>query len=284
MTSLFKAHEGAAARAARGHAAGGARRCSACATRSVCMIGALPQSGAGIGPAARERSFRQGEMLSREGETATHVRILKVGTAFLCRDGDAHPCRPIALVASGSVFGLFGALALPSEVSAVAASSGHFCEISRERMQSLARNHEGFHRVLHRACAAEVGALAAWAQVLGRRGPAQVASALLLMADNQRTSRLTIPAHTALAELLGTTRESVARAFAALEAAQCLTRAARHRCEVHVEALRAWLAAQAARFPTYPPRADSCAQRPPAAAAAAPVRCRRSAVPAATLP
>lgn len=218
-------------------------RCADCATRELCLIGSLPQAHAGIGPLVRERSFHAGEMLSREGDMASHFKIVKIGSIFLCRNSAGGPARPIAISGRGSTFGIFSYLSVPNQLSVVAGSSGRYCEIAADRVQSLARNDSAFRARLEKIYVDTVSVLANWAEAIGRSSVlARVAASLLLLADSQRSASITIPSHTALAKMLGTTRESVARALATLEASAGLLRKSPRRCEIFPESLRARLA------------------------------------------
>ena len=213
--------------------------CAHCATRPLCLIGALPQASAGIGPLVRERSFHAGEMLSREGDVASHFRLIKIGTIFLCRNASEGAPRPVAVSGRGTAFGICSYVNLPNQVSVVAGSSGRYCEIAAERIQSLARNDKSFRARLEKIYVDTLGVLASWAEAIGRGSIlARVAASLLLLADNQNSTAITIPSHTALAEMLGTTRESVARALATLEASESVLRKSPRRCEIFPELLR----------------------------------------------
>lgn len=215
--------------------------CGACATREICLIGGLPQAADNLGPLVRERSFHQGEMLSNEGELSTHFRIVKVGMLFLCRRSAQGETRPVALSERGSAYGICSYLTQPNQVSVVAASSGRCCEIPTARIEALALADKAFRDRLGTFLVDAVSRLAQWAQAIGSRGVlAQVANVLRLLAAGQRSSSIVIPSHTALAEMLGTTRESVARALASLESAGCLTRTGLRRCEIHPQPLSEW--------------------------------------------
>jgi CRP-like cAMP-binding protein len=219
--------------------------CGECATRDRCIMGSLPQAGAGIGPARRERPFQQGEAVTREGELSRHLRIVKVGWVFLCRtrlDGSA---RPVAIAGRGAMLGSFSYMRQPNPVSAVTGSSVRACEFGTEQIQSLASNDPGFRQRLEKVFCDNVGLVAAWSEATGYRTvTAQVAASVQLLAAQQRSTSVAIPSHTALASLLGTTRESVARALAGLESAGYLLRKSQGRCEVFPGPLREWLTAQ----------------------------------------
>jgi CRP/FNR family transcriptional regulator, cyclic AMP receptor protein len=221
------------------------RNCGDCATRDRCLIGSLPQAATGLGPAVRERTFGKGEMLSRQGDKATHFRLVKLGTVFVCRGTATGAVRPVAIAGRGMVMGLCGYLRQPNQVSIVADTSGRCCELPLETIQSLASNDPNFRENLGKAYSDNFGLIARWAEAVGRRSvTAQVAASLQVLMDDQRSVNVIIPSHTALAQLLGTTRETVARSLAALEADGLLRRDGMRRCEVRPDALREWLGAQ----------------------------------------
>lgn len=220
-------------------------RCSDCATRELCLVGGRPAAAVDLGPVLRERSFSRREMLSREGELGSHFKIIKVGMVFVCRASSEGVARPVAIAGPGAVFDFSSYLSQPNQVSAVASSSGRCCEIPTDRIESLAHNDNTFRERIGKVYGNSIGILAKWAEALrGRNVVTQVAVSLQLLAADQRGSSVTIPSHTALAGLLGTTRESVARALATLEAAQCLRRRSLRRCEVFPGPLRQWLSAK----------------------------------------
>lgn len=220
--------------------------CSICATRQHCLIGGLPRAAAELGPDVREGSFRQGDTLMRESDRTSHLKLLKVGTVFVCRARRDGAVQPLGIGARGMVLGLCGYAKQPNQISAVASTSGRYCEIPLESVESLAQNDPLFRERLGKSFTDNVGFMARWAQLRGYRGVvAQVAGSLALIAEEQRTEAIEVPSHTALARMLGTTRESVARAIALLEARGCLVRTGARRCEVDASRLREWLAAHA---------------------------------------
>jgi len=63
------------------------------------------------------------------------------------------------------------------------------------------------------------------------------AAVLLLLGDASQAPVVQLPSHTALAELLGTRRESIARALRSLESEGGIRRHERKRCEVQRDRL-----------------------------------------------
>jgi DNA-binding GntR family transcriptional regulator len=61
----------------------------------------------------------------------------------------------------------------------------------------------------------------------------QLAYVVVLLADANRTPVVELPTHSALAELLGTTRETIARALGTLQSEGGIRRLERKHCEVY---------------------------------------------------
>jgi CRP-like cAMP-binding protein len=220
--------------------------CAICATRDYCLVGASPQSVAALAPVIRERSFRQGDVLLRDGDRACDLQLLKIGTVFVGRTRGDGAMQPVGIGARGTVLGLCGYAGQPNQLSVIASTSGRSCEIPLARVASLAQNDPVFGERIGRAFSDNIAFMARWAQLRGHRGVvAQVAGTVALIVEEQHTEAIDVPSHTALARMLGTTRESVARAIGALEAAGCLVRTGARRCDVNSRALREWLAANA---------------------------------------
>jgi CRP-like cAMP-binding protein len=227
------------------HRAGGGT-CGQCATRQHCLIGGLPQSVAGLGPRVRERSFRRGDMLLREGEREARLRLVKIGTVFVCRAHSGGSTHPLGIGARGMVLGLCGYAKQPNQTSVIGSTAGRYCEVPVPCVEALAQNDPLFRERLGKAFTDNIAFMARWAQLRGHRGVvAQVAGSLAIIMEEQRTEAIDVPSHMAFARMLGTTRESVARAMAGLERAGCLVRTAARRCTVNGRALREWLAANA---------------------------------------
>lgn len=74
-----------------------------------------------------------------------------------------------------------------------------------------------------------------------RSAPQRLAAALNLMLMTHHASRLTLPPHHVLADLLAISRETVSRALDELVAARLVRRISRGVVDVDEAALRAWL-------------------------------------------
>ena len=80
--------------------------CARCACQSLCLLGKMNtvtrQSWQDL---TTERSFAKGDMLLRQGETASFFRIVKVGTTMLLRSAEDGVGRPVGMCGHGQTLG-----------------------------------------------------------------------------------------------------------------------------------------------------------------------------------
>lgn len=224
-----------------------ATQCADCATRGVCVLGRLPpddlQLFSGI---VSKRHMRPGERLTDEGRLSSSVLIVKMGNVFGYRRGLDGRDRPIGIAGRGALFGLFGYFDQPNQVTTIAASSGRVCEMPFPALRQAVERYPPLLGELVRLCASTAGAIASWSEAMRLPGVVnQLAYMVVLLSDAQRTPVVELPTHTALAELLGANRETVARALARLEQEGGIRRAERKKCEVRRQVLLARVSAQA---------------------------------------
>lgn len=217
--------------------------CRDCAVRAVCALNRLSRDGqAHLKSLVRERVLHRGDVLLEEGSAATFVRVVKLGTVFAYRTGIDGRQRPIGVVHRGSALGLFGLFGMPSQARCVALMTVRVCEAAVADLQSMSSCGPGLAQEVALSIMQSFAALTAWSE--GMRLPGivnQLAYVLLLMAQAGEAPVVQLPGHAALAELLGTRRESIARALSTLEREGCIRRHERKRCEVHRSALLARL-------------------------------------------
>lgn len=218
-------------------------KCDQCASHQMCIIKGLSR---GRSADARvpftEYSFRKGEILAREGEHASFVRVIKVGVVHLCRSGAGQQLNPVAISGRGMVVGLCALFGQPNQLGAVAASSGRFCEVPADLVSSMVRDDQRGWNHLGWVYTATLGLMAKWTEAINRNNILdRVASSLRLLTEVHGASTVPIPSHSALASLLGTTRESVARALALLEKMGCIKKNCGHRYEIIHKPLAQWL-------------------------------------------
>jgi CRP-like cAMP-binding protein len=213
--------------------------CSDCATRSACLLGELSgDEMLAVRPFVRRRVFQRGDVLAEEGDRSDTVRIVKMGNVFGYRRGLDGKRRPIGIAGRGAVFGLFGYFQQPNQASGVGASAGRLCEVPHSTLRALAAQNPVFLEKLVSANTQACGSIAVWSEAMRVRGIVnQLAYAVVLLAEVQRSPVIELPTHTALAELLGATRETVARGLATLEREGGIRRVERKNCEVYRKTL-----------------------------------------------
>ena len=254
--------------------------CHECSSRLQCLIGR--QSDAGRAPWAalvEERRFRKGDVLQRQGDTAQSVAVLKVGTALLQRTGVDGTPRPVAMAGCGQALGTGAVAGTPEDLTWVAVLEGRMCHVPATALLRAGGAGPEFLLSLLREEALARTRLADWSGLLRLRGvPAQLASALLQLAQLQRSTLVRLPTHTVLASLLATTRETVARSLAQLAQQGAVVRHDRWHCAIvrgPLVALLEGAPAHAGEMPrtvasrTAAPAAPSPADRSPAAPSAA---------------
>lgn len=215
--------------------------CARCACGKLCLVGKMD-------PAVRtrwqmlvtERSFAKGTPLLRQGETLTVFRIVKVGTIMLLRSSEYGAERPIGLCGHGQTLGSTMLLGQPAVVSCVAMSQVRICEVPITPLLDAGLVDHHFLWTLAVAYAQTNAHMADWARVVRTPSVAgQMAGTLLQLAALQQTTLVRLPSQTALAALLATSRETIARTLRQLELENCLVRHDRWHCEIRREPLLA---------------------------------------------
>lgn len=195
------------------------QRCQLCAARRICLIGQLPHSQRErLDPMLHERGFRKGEPLQTEGLVPGVVRAVKLGTVMLTRCGPDGAHHPVALVGRSHLLGMWGLLDKTTLVGAQALTAGRICELPVAALRHTLHQDAALLDLLHHLMANAFARLADWSQVMRLRGlPRQLMATLILLAHEQGTRTVHLPSQVALAALLCTSRESVARALRLLE-------------------------------------------------------------------
>lgn len=222
--------------------------CQDCAIRKSCTLNRLgSQDRMYIAPRIRERVAHRGDVLQDEGETAIFVRVVKTGLAFCYRRGLDNRSRPVGIVRRGGALGIFAMLGMPNLVRCVALTDLRVCEIS---VAGLARASAGLGSQLTeevtRAVVGNFTSAMTWSEAMRLLGVVnQLAYVIVLLAEENKASVVELPSQAALAELLGTRRETIARALRTLEGEGGLRLHERRRCEVFRDKLLARLSADA---------------------------------------
>lgn len=182
----------------------------------------------------------KGELLLQQGEMPATFRIVKTGMVMLLCSGEDRVDRPIGLFGSGLPLGSTVLFRQPAAVSCRALTQGRLCEVQMPATGLHSLCDEVFLRALAQSYAQTIADLAEWARIVRIRGvPGQLAATLLQLARIQRSTLVRLPSHVVLADLLSTTRESIARALRQLALHKGLVRRDRWHCEIEREALLA---------------------------------------------
>lgn len=208
--------------------------CRQCATRQVCLLGGLPPAQLKLlDGVVEERLFSKQDVLEIEGVPARRIAVVKLGTIMATRCGaKGHP-QPVALFGRGRVLGQYGVYDHAEQLGAMALSSGRLCTVQTADLYRLGVVDRVFHERLQTMIVRSFGRLADWSRVMRFKGiPNQLHACLLLLAQEQGHRSLRLPSHVALAALLSTTRETIARTLRQLEQEGHLRRLDRWHCEM----------------------------------------------------
>ncbi|MCU0924672.1 MAG: Crp/Fnr family transcriptional regulator [Hydrogenophaga sp.] len=193
-------------------------RCQRCAARQVCRIGQLPTIHLErLDPTIREVDFAKGARLQVQGAGLEVLHAIKLGTVMLSRRGPDLVERPVALLGRGHLLDHGGLLDEPAASSAQALSPGRVCEIPAAALRGQGPADGALLSALLAGMAQTWARLADWGQVVRLSGlQRQLVNTLLLLSEEQGSQTVRLPTHVALAGLLGTSRESVARTLRSL--------------------------------------------------------------------
>ena len=178
--------------------------CARCACQSLCLLGKMNtvtrQSWQDL---TTERSFAKGDMLLRQGETASFFRIVKVGTTMLLRSAEDGVERPVGMCGHGQTLGSTVLLGQPATFSCLALSPVRVCEVPIAPLLHSGLVDQAFLWELAVSYAQTNAHLADWARIVRIRTVAgQVAGTLLQLAALQRSTLVRLPSQSALAALL----------------------------------------------------------------------------------
>lgn len=211
-----------------------AAHCRSCAIRQACLLGQVGDTErALVEPQIRQRTFHSGDALVEEGIVAGALLIIKLGTAFAYRRGLDGRSRPIGVIHRGNAFGIFGIFEYRNQASGIAMTTVRACEIPIAAVRDLSECGSKFLVHVLRAVTENFAAMAAWAEAMRLSGVTnQLAYVIVLLAEAAKSPVVELPSHVALAEMLGTRRETIARALRTLDEEGGLRRAERRRYEV----------------------------------------------------
>jgi CRP-like cAMP-binding protein len=184
----------------------------------LCIIGKLePGERERLRPFISERAFRKGELLQEQAQSAAQLRVVKTGMTLLLRRGVSGQRSVIAVAGQGQTMGVLSLLGQSEILDAQSACAGRMCEIGLEALRRHGLGDVRFQTELAWQELATLARMADWAQLVHLRSmPARLLAALRLLSAEQRSTCVRIPSRSVLAELLGTTRETVTRSLGSL--------------------------------------------------------------------
>ncbi|MCW5671125.1 MAG: Crp/Fnr family transcriptional regulator [Hydrogenophaga sp.] len=209
-------------------------RCNHCATLRVCLMGCLPDaSRERLSSCIEESAFTKGDALQLEGIVAQRISIIKIGAVMATRQGEDGQPHPVALLGRGKTLGGYAIYGHQEQIGAQALSTGRVCSVDVPDFYRVGVVNRQFHACIQTHIVEAHGQLADWSRVMRIKGLQQkLLATLQLYAREQRTQAVRLPSHVALAALLSTTRETIARSLRQLEAAGHILRHDRWHCEV----------------------------------------------------
>jgi len=177
--------------------------------------------------------FQKGGPLPKEGVVSDVIRLIKLGTAVAKRCGLDRQDHPIAQLGRGALMGKFGIFGEATQLGVIAVSTGRLCELRIDDLNQTRAIDPVFMQSLHTMMVRAFGRLADWSQAVRLRGlPRQLLATLVLLGQEQGNTVVRLPTHMALAALLSTTRESIARTLRQLAEQGMLRRIDRWHCEL----------------------------------------------------
>lgn len=212
--------------------------CKHCLAQQSCPVTRIPDDQVAA-LQHKERSFRAGDVLGTQGTTSTAIRIIKSGATMLRRESRYGHRQSIGVFGRGTVIGSFGLLGRPEPVTLIGILDGRYCELPAASLQRTGLLEDPvFLGHLSETMAHAIESHCSWYQLSSGDSVAQqLAGALLHLSDLQSSLLVRLPKQTILADLLGTTRESITRAFSRLEKEGDITRCGRYYCDLNVPRL-----------------------------------------------
>ena len=214
------------------------RNCKHCLMQPSCPVTRIPDDQVAE-LQLKEHSFRAGDVLGTQGTTSTAIRVIKSGTAMLRRESRYGHRQAIGVFGRGMVIGSFGLMGRPDPATLIGILDGRYCELpAASLLRSGLLEDPVFLGHMSATMAHAIESHCNWYQLSSGDSVArQLAGALLHLSDLQSSLRVRLPKQAILADLLGTTRESITRAFAHLEKEGDISRCGRYYCDLDVPRL-----------------------------------------------
>ena len=187
-----------------------------------------------VRPSITHRRVPRGTELSKEGEMSDAVAVIQVGSAFVWNRGVDGKQRPIGMAGRGAAFGACSHFGEPAHTTVRTSGTAQVCFFPEAAMRRAVLLQASFQQELMRRGGQELRMTAKWSGCMRVPGIVnQLAYTLLLLSDAQGFGPVELPTHTALAQLLATSRESVARALSPLRAEGRVNQTGRRKYDIH---------------------------------------------------
>ncbi|WP_343740699.1 Crp/Fnr family transcriptional regulator [Delftia tsuruhatensis] len=199
---------------------------------SHCLLGQLPEPAfLQWLPHIRERGLAKGQKLQAQGCVAHEFQVIKLGFVLAIRRGGDGVQRPVALFGNGHALGSPGWLQQPSAMHFEALGPGRICCVDIATITRRGLVDAAFVRALATSYTCNNALLAEWAHIVRIPGVLrQLAATLMQLAALQSSLLVRLPSQGALAALLATTRETIARSLVRLVQLGALERPDRWHC------------------------------------------------------
>lgn len=204
-----------------------------------CLLGQLPQAASQLWrPHIRERSLAKGQTLQTQDSVAHEFQVIKLGFVLAMRRGDDGVARPVALFGNSHALGSPGWLQQPSAMHFEALGPGRICCVDITTIARQGLVDADFVLALATHYTHSNALLAEWARIVRIPGVLRQLSATLVQLSRLQSSRLVrLPSQGALAALLATSRETIARSLHRLAQLGALDRMDRWHCTLCPEVL-----------------------------------------------
>lgn len=217
--------------------------CNVCALALQCPLGLSNEFWVS---AVRERvrmaTYPADHVFLEGRDGSDRFSFIKTGHVLVRQMGPDGVYRPVALIGQGFLMGAFGFSGYAPKLDAETVGKVSVCELAYADLVSLKPTDASVDRALRRFREHAAQVMISWSHLMRiRSAPQRLAAALNLMRMTHHASRLTLPPHHVLADLLAISRETVSRALDELVAARLVRRISRGVVDVDEAALRAWL-------------------------------------------
>jgi CRP-like cAMP-binding protein len=173
-----------------------------------------------VSPAAAERlqgfivevPVPVGGCMEMQGQTATHLTLIKLGYFKAERRGAGGERAAVCVLGRGRIGGYAGLFKQPSAMSLTALTPSRVCQVSMAAVYDHAFVERDFRQYLYAAIGQHIENMADWCSLVRESNISKrLMLAFELLAREEGSRALRIPSHQILGELVVARRESVAR-------------------------------------------------------------------------